>query len=151
MTAKIVELLQHLIANGAWVTIDRYLEESGDTAEAVHTRRYRGIWQDGVHCNKPEGAGIWVNLPAVREWWRTRPQDARTTLYRHYDAADRLLYVGIAGCERARRQAHKSQSPWFPLVSRTALEEFETRTLALKAERAAIKAERPIYNVHGRR
>lgn len=74
-----------------------------------------------------------------------------TTLYRHFAGDDSLLYVGISLSWPTRTKAHASGSRWFDQVSRVEIERFPTREAALEAERDAIKAEKPKYNiVHNR-
>lgn len=50
-----------------WVKLERYLELTGDTADAVHARRKLGKWLDGQQCKIVDGR-LWVNLPAVETW-----------------------------------------------------------------------------------
>lgn len=70
-----------------------------------------------------------------------------TDLYRHFDASGRLLYVGISFGAVARLQSHKRDgSEWFNMIARVEVEKFHTRSAAKKAERKAIREERPIYN-----
>lgn len=69
------------------------------------------------------------------------------TLYRHFDAADELLYVGIAFEPAARRRQHAADKLWWLEVARTSYEHHPTREAALQAEAAAIRAERPRWNV----
>lgn len=72
-----------------------------------------------------------------------------TTLYRFFDADDRLLYVGISLSVVERLRAHRSDKHWFPDLARATFENFDSRREAAAAELAAIKAEKPIYNVAG--
>ena len=71
-----------------------------------------------------------------------------TTLYRHYDSAGQLLYVGIADDVRARFRVHMSAT-WWEDMARFTLEDFPTRASAVDAERKAIATERPLYNIAG--
>ncbi len=50
-----------------WVKLERYIEITGDTADAVMARRKAGKWLDGAQCKMTDGR-LWVNLPAVDEW-----------------------------------------------------------------------------------
>lgn len=70
-----------------------------------------------------------------------------TELYRHYNAADELLYVGISLASVARLMQHKRSSSWFGRVTKITIEHYPTRTAALKAEQAAIKSEKPKHNI----
>ena len=75
--------------------------------------------------------------------------EAPTTLYRLYDAADALLYVGITGNLEVRFATHASLKPWWPEVGRRTVELYATRTSAAEAELEAIGLERPLHNVQG--
>ena len=70
-----------------------------------------------------------------------------TTLYRHYDINDNLLYVGISINAFNRLKQHKKYSEWSNKAVKMLHESFNTREEALIAERNAIKRERPLYNV----
>lgn len=70
-----------------------------------------------------------------------------TSLYRHFDADGELLYIGISLSWPVRTKAHAGSSRWFDRVARVEIEQFETREAALDAEREAIKAEKPKFNI----
>lgn len=74
-----------------------------------------------------------------------------TTLYRHYDAAGTLLYVGIAGDFEERSYWHSRNSKWYVDVCSSTIEWFNTRAEALRAESRAIKSEEPVFNIAGAR
>lgn len=78
---------------------------------------------------------------------REQDQDGPTALYRHYDTDGTLLYVGITHDPDERRRMHARQSAWFPHSARCDLEWHEDRRAALRAETAAIRTERPLFNV----
>lgn len=71
----------------------------------------------------------------------------KTTLYRHFDGADCLLYVGISRDPFRRAGAHAHGSRWADQIARVTMEQFETRAVALTAERLAIINEGPKFNV----
>lgn len=73
--------------------------------------------------------------------------DSPTSLYRHFDDAGALLYVGISLSWPARTRAHAQGSRWFEQVAKVEIEHFPTRALALEAERKAIQSESPKFNV----
>lgn len=74
--------------------------------------------------------------------------DASAYLYRHFDAAGRLLYVGIANHPKRRLVAHGSaKAPWHSSVSSSTYERFPNRAKAAEAEQLAIKEESPLWNV----
>jgi predicted GIY-YIG superfamily endonuclease len=71
----------------------------------------------------------------------------KTALYRAFDATRRLLYVGISSNALRRLSQHRGRADWFCELAYLEVEWFETRDLALAAERTAIKAERPAFNI----
>lgn len=73
--------------------------------------------------------------------------DNITTLYRFYDRAGQLLYIGITATPPKRFAKHQAEKEWWHAIVNVKLEHFPTRQEALDAERAAIVAERPLYNV----
>jgi hypothetical protein len=115
---------------------------------------------DRVRCHQvppPFLDGTWL-LFRVLEWeWLlevkrrsfvVRPRAYH--LYRHFDEAGKLLYVGISLNAVSRLVGHKSNSPWIWSVARVEVETFPTRGEAEAAEREAIRAERPLFNsTHG--
>lgn len=69
-----------------------------------------------------------------------------TALYRHYDEAGGLLYVGIASNPVARTQQHSIHAPWYKDVDTIKIEWFASREEALEAELEAQHKERPKHN-----
>ena len=69
-----------------------------------------------------------------------------TALYRHYDEAGVLLYVGIADKPAMRAEQHKGRSKWWRFVAATTTEWLQSRAAAEAAERDAIAAEAPVFN-----
>lgn len=82
-----------------------------------------------------EAAQMRATLPAVT-----------TALYRYYDDADRLLYIGITDHLIGRTLDHVQGSSWAEFATRATIERHPTRKDAEDAERAAIKAEGPLFN-----
>lgn len=74
----------------------------------------------------------------------------QTQLYRHFDAAGRLLYVGISLNSVMRLSQHKLHSQWFAQIAHVEVETFPNRAAALQAERRAIAVEKPQHNIAGR-
>lgn len=72
--------------------------------------------------------------------------DGPTFLYRFYDAADQLLYVGVAFEPAVRWRRHANERDWWDEVARIDAVRLESRKAALQAERLAIKVERPRHN-----
>lgn len=76
--------------------------------------------------------------------------DVPTAVYRFYDTAGRLLYVGIT-CNLALRFAqHASDKTWWPHVARKTVVLYGSRDEAAAEEERAILGERPVHNVVGR-
>jgi hypothetical protein len=73
----------------------------------------------------------------------------RTALYRLYDAAETLLYVGISDAPAYRWSQHACEKPWWPDVARKVVEWHDSRDLAMCAESVAIRSENPIHNRTG--
>lgn len=51
-----------------WVKLKKYCQESGDTSNAVHAKRKRGIWLDGIQCKVGPDGNIWINTIEVEKW-----------------------------------------------------------------------------------
>ncbi len=75
-------------------------------------------------------------------------------LYRMFDRAGRLLYVGISFNAGERATQHAETKPWWPQVDHIRIEHLEcSREDALRKERWTIYAEKPLHNIqhnHGR-
>lgn len=72
---------------------------------------------------------------------------AGTTLYRFFDAAGRLLYVGITDRGPRRWREHMVTQPWWDDVASSTIEHVGDRVAAEEAERIAIQTEKPLHNV----
>lgn len=72
----------------------------------------------------------------------------RYCLYRHFDADDALLYLGISISHFNRLAQHKDCSSWFSKIVKVTLEFYDTRDAVLSAEKNAIINEKPKYNIH---
>lgn len=77
----------------------------------------------------------------------TKTATARTALYRLYDTADVLLYVGITVDTGTRWWNHAREKNWWGQVARKDVTWFSDRESAEAAEATAIAAESPRYNV----
>ncbi|MGW6946134.1 GIY-YIG nuclease family protein [Streptomyces xanthophaeus] len=74
-----------------------------------------------------------------------------TALYRFYDAALGLLYVGITGQPAERWAKHRRSAAWWTEAAYVAVEILPTEWQALDAERAAIRSESPRFNKRSQR
>jgi excinuclease UvrABC nuclease subunit len=76
------------------------------------------------------------------------PENQLTELYRHFGEDGSLLYVGVSLSTLQRLGQHKDHSTWFKKIRRVEIQQFDSREAALAAEREAILAEKPYYNIH---
>jgi hypothetical protein len=75
--------------------------------------------------------------------------EVMTCVYRLYDAAGRLLYVGVAYDFDLRFYTHSKQKDWWPEVAHKEITWFANRLDALHEEARAIRDEAPIHNERG--
>lgn len=75
----------------------------------------------------------------------------KTALYRFFDDADRLLYVGITSNARKRWADHRryAATTWWPLAARVTVAWHDTRADAAAAELRIIRTKAPLYNSGG--
>lgn len=73
----------------------------------------------------------------------------RGIVYRLYDAAGALLYIGATGNLRQRFQFHRKDKPWWPDVAGKRLDVYDRVAEAKEAERCAILSEDPVHNISG--
>lgn len=72
------------------------------------------------------------------------------TLYRMYDVAGNVLYIGRTIQPLSRLQNHKSEKDWWEHVRHISLEHFGSAEELRRAELEAIENEHPIHNVIGK-
>lgn len=51
-----------------WVKLSKHCEVTGDTRDAVHARRRKHIWKDGVHCKLGTDGNLYVNPQEYNKW-----------------------------------------------------------------------------------
>lgn len=51
-----------------WMKLKRYCERTGETSGAVHKRRARKQWIDGVHCKLDPHGHLWINYTEAQLW-----------------------------------------------------------------------------------
>ncbi len=73
--------------------------------------------------------------------------NGRTALYRHFNATGDLLYVGISLSAVQRLGQHMEKAKWAEKIAKVTVEWHESRADAERAEREAIKREKPAHNV----
>lgn len=68
-------------------------------------------------------------------------------LYRFFDDAGQLLYVGITNDPPRRMSQHADSKPWWPQVRGMTVDWYDTRAMVAAAERRAIRVENPLNNI----
>ena len=56
-----------------WVKLSKHCEETGDTPDAVHARRRKRVWTDGVQCRLGPDGNLYINPEAVSYTHLTLP------------------------------------------------------------------------------
>ena len=69
-----------------------------------------------------------------------------TAVYRCYDEAGALIYVGATADLPRRLRSHERTSPWWSHTLRIDITWYGSRAEALDAEAVAIRMERPVWN-----
>jgi hypothetical protein len=78
---------------------------------------------------------------------RAAPDQRRCALYRHFDDASLLLYVGITDNLGDRTNSgHARTSDWVQFADHAEAEWHDSREQASAAEQAAVREERPVFN-----
>lgn len=75
--------------------------------------------------------------------------DQPTAVYRFFDVSGRLLYVGIAYDPAERWKDHARRTKWWKDAADNTIDWYDTRGEAERAERTALRYERPVYNKAG--
>jgi antitoxin (DNA-binding transcriptional repressor) of toxin-antitoxin stability system/predicted GIY-YIG superfamily endonuclease len=75
-----------------------------------------------------------------------RGELGQTAVYRLYDSADQLLYIGLGSIPEARWRSHSREKAWWPHVARKTVEWYDSFPEAARAEHDAIQTEHPRHN-----
>lgn len=138
----------HQMSNNPWLTILTGAVYPAELWAMIHlgfllSRERRPIdvpsltTQDVVDME--EAAGVPVTVPAL---------NSLVYLYRLLDHAEALIYVGITSLRvRDRLTQHRESKPWWFEVASVQVDAYTNRAEALAAERDAIAAESPKYNI----
>lgn len=115
------------------------------------TGHKRRAADDGAPVATPDGVldavGEGVGLPFSADVDDPTPVRTFCHVYRLFNAADTLLYVGVGYNVAERAKSHRQEKPWWPEVVRGSVMTYPTRRDALAAERQAIRKEAPRYNI----
>lgn len=104
---------------------------------------YYALWE----CSNSSPDATFLAEPGNRDWCYVCKYAQQPLVYRFYDMAVRVIYIGSTDTFAARQQRHERSSEWWPDVASIRLEHFPTYDEALVAERRAIRAERPVHNI----
>ena len=88
----------------------------------------------------------WERETVYRRWAQSAGPIRRCALYRHFDDAGVLLYVGISNDPITRGKDHARGSVWHRFATETEATWYHTREDAEHAEAEAIRSERPLFN-----
>lgn len=129
-----VAAVGHLVAAGllAAERFDRPFKRAGD--QTCYTLQIPQGWRSRTSGPPPRRDFSW--------------SDAETAVYRLYDGAGALLYVGITDDPQARFKHHAAKQPWWNEVATREVVWRESRGDAEREEVIAIAAEYPRYNIH---
>ncbi len=103
-------------------------------------QRARDAWQTAENA---KASAAWRAKEAQRQ---ARPP-VPTWLYRMFDSAGQLLYVGITSQHLEARWSHHRSKWWWPLVARRLVELHPSRDSAAEAERRIIRSGASIANL----
>lgn len=134
---------------------------TGHTVKSMESLIKRGSWREGEVFRKSVTGQIGISIPGYEDWVRGKfpaPQPAApkapildrarpTKLYRHYDAAGELLYIGISLRAAYRLRQHMVSSHWADRIARITVEQHPDRPAAEQAETLAIEREKPLFNI----
>jgi hypothetical protein len=95
------------------------------------------------------GLGRVMEPYSVNPFVADRPvgEVAPTSVYRLFDDAGTLLYVGITAKGLKMQMEHAAAHHWYDDVSNIAVEHYPTRESARAVEKMAILAEHPLHNI----
>jgi hypothetical protein len=82
----------------------------------------------------------------MRKWRSDHPNETPTAIYRCFDGAGALLYVGLSLVPRGRLKQHSEHSNWWFDVRRIEIEYYPTLPEARAVESAAVADEKPLHN-----
>ena len=57
-----------------WVKLPKHCAETGDTPYAIHARRRKRIWTDGVQCRVGPDGNLYINPLEYNLWVESQPQ-----------------------------------------------------------------------------
>lgn len=64
-------------ASYRWVRLAKHCEATGDTPDAVHARRRKRIWLDGLQTQLAPDGNLYVNPEEYNKWIESQPSNYR--------------------------------------------------------------------------
>lgn len=58
------------------VKLEKWCTITGDTKDAVYSRKHAGKWVEGIHCEMRDGK-LWVNYKEAMKWLKKNPNTSR--------------------------------------------------------------------------
>lgn len=139
------------------ITLARYMLESKaqvELDEEICTSEVHLFNLDSPESNNLTDSDTQVSLKQPQQ---LRPRRQRSlnlvneshshTLYRMFNADEKLLYIGLTKNPSDRFTQHSRDKHWWSDVSVIRVEHFATRRDLMNAEAKAIKYEKPIHNI----
>lgn len=132
-TGLSVKAMRQYIENGLWTEGKEYEIGADGQARMIVAGFYAWV-KSGIRA------------PSAKEAREPVPE-VQTQLYRHFDSAGGLLYVGISLFAVYRLAQHLNGSRWADQISMITIEKFPSREAADRAETEAIAREKPKFNI----
>lgn len=148
----------HLLPTSAWrparAKSTHAMFPAGQIAHRI-TGVQTALHEDRIHyrtqwlCNPQGGAGMTLipdGAHVGRECFRCADITFGIVVYRLFDAAGALLYVGATATKETRLRAHSRRAMWWPEVATHTFIRYPDEASAREAESIAIRTENPKYN-----
>ncbi|MER7331763.1 MULTISPECIES: GIY-YIG nuclease family protein [unclassified Micromonospora] len=142
----ICQTMLAMCSAGDEVTPDSLAQRVSDTISPKVLADLIAAHERGMPRRTTHSEPLWLQRASLNDFLREIRRDL-TALYFWYDTDDVLLYIGITGDLATRQTAHAKRSTWAEFADHSTVQRLPTRLHALDAEREAIKAERPLFNV----
>jgi hypothetical protein len=127
-------------SNGVHTSVSR---NGKSRQEAIDRLRAAVAARPGFDAQAQEAQGVHVTGTQDRSHIKTEQH----VVYRMFDTAGCLLYVGISLTVLQRMGQHKAGKIWWGDIARIDLTHYSDHETARAAERIAIRDEGPLYNI----
>lgn len=119
--------------------------EPREYADAVRTAHGIGSVRWARICAQAMG----LTIAGISPYWGIGRDRSTAYVYRIYDDEQTLLYIGSSSNPMDRLGGHEQQSRWWEFACDMTVDAAGSRHDAYDAERAAIIAEQPLFNLNG--